>query len=56
MTYINEPSAWGFTPYDLACTNMGLYEKAYDYVNQAIKYAPNDKRLESNLQYIKEHL
>lgn len=59
MTYINEPRAWGFTPYDLAslaCTNIGLYEKAYDYVNQAIKYAPHDKRLECNRQYIKEHL
>lgn len=59
MTYINEPRAWGFTPYDLAslaCTNMNLYEKAYDYVNQAIKYAPQDKRLENNRKFIKDHL
>lgn len=59
MTYINEPRAWGETPYDLAslaCANLGFYEKAYYYINEAIKLAPQDQRLEQNRLFIKENL
>ena len=51
MSYINEPASWGPKPYDLAslaCYYLGLYEKALRYVNEAVRLAPADERLQAN--------
>ena len=58
-TYINEPFTFDHTPYDLlslAEFYLGNYHKAYTYVNQAIKYSPNDERLQKNYAIIKAEM
>ncbi len=54
-TYITESAAWGSLPWDLR--SLGLYytgqiEKAAEAVNEAIRFSPGDKRLQSNRDLI----
>ncbi len=59
QTYINESFCWDQTPYDiaaLAAFNMGMYEKAYGFIEKAIKLSPGNKRLKNNEKIIKDHI
>lgn len=59
LGYVNESFAWDATPYDLAalsCYNLGLYQQAVDYSNQALELAPDDERLKSNHRYYLEKI
>lgn len=54
LTYISESESWGWEPYDLAATSayfLGIYEKAQEYGQEAIKLNPNDPRLKENLNF-----
>lgn len=58
-SYINEPFSWNHTVYDLlslACYYQGKYEKALEYINQAIKLCPNDERLLNNKKLIEAQI
>lgn len=59
ITYINEPTAWGFTPYDLAslaCYHLGLYERALGHINEAIRLNPIEERLKVNKKWIEDKI
>ncbi|MBW5446856.1 glycosyl transferase family 2 [Cohnella sp. CFH 77786] len=59
LSYISESFAWDFSLYDLgalSCYELGMYEKAYRFAEQAVKMAPNDQRLRSNLEIISEKI
>lgn len=52
----NEEFAWNETPYDLASLayyHIGDYEKSLEYVLEALRLSPNDKRLKENSKIIK---
>lgn len=56
-TYINEGFCWDYTIYDLisiAAYNMGIYAKSLEYARKALSMNPNDKRLQNNVEIIKE--
>ena len=57
MSYINEQFCWDHTIDDLfsiSYYNLGIYDIALYYVDRAISYAPNDKRLLENRKLIYE--
>ncbi len=59
MSYINEPKCYGELPFDYAscsCCELGLYERALDYVNSALDFCPDDERLLANKKFILEKL
>lgn len=54
-TYISEAAAWGEHPWDLASLGYyytGQYEKALDAIQKALELAPENTRLQENLQLI----
>lgn len=54
-TYINEASAWGSLPYDLASLGFyytGDYKNSLKMVNEALKLSPKDERLVENKRLI----
>jgi tetratricopeptide (TPR) repeat protein len=53
--YMTEPHAWGFTPHDLAAISawrLGLHAEALGHAGRALALAPDDARLQSNLDFI----
>lgn len=58
-SYLIEPEAWDYAPYDLAaisCYRLGLYQKSYEYGKKACELAPDHERLKSNLELIEKKL
>lgn len=58
-SYLLEPEAWGSELYDygaIACYHLGYFEKALEYSEKALAFAPEDTRLQSNLAFIREKL
>ena len=54
-SYINEAFSWDFTVYDLgalACYELGLYEKSFNFAKTAAEMAPSNQRLKNNLDLI----
>lgn len=54
LSYISLAEAWGPTPYDLAaiaCYRIGLRDRAVRYGQQALTLAPNDERLQRNMEF-----
>ena len=54
-TYINEAFSWDYTIYDLgalSCFELGLYERALELAEAALKLSPNDERLRKNADII----
>lgn len=59
ISYINESFAWDSTIYDLLSIcyyNLGLYDKALEYSNEAIKLSPKDERLIQNNKLFKDKI
>jgi tetratricopeptide (TPR) repeat protein len=59
VSYINESFAWDSTIFDLLSIcyyNLGLYTKALDYSNEALKLNPNDERLIENNKLFKDKI
>ena len=57
--YITENTAWGSLPWDLqalAFFYTGQYEKAHEAISEALKYAPENKRLQENRAIIEHAL
>ena len=57
LEYLCEEFAWSFVPYDYAAIsayNLGLFDRAIEYGEQALLLAPDDDRLINNLTYYKE--
>ena len=55
-SYLEDPSAWGYSFYDLgaiSCYRLGLYEKSYAYAQTACGMEPGIQRLKSNLELIR---
>jgi tetratricopeptide (TPR) repeat protein len=55
-SYINEPYCWDYTLYDygaLACYYLELKEQALQYAKIALDMNPEDERLKSNYELIK---
>jgi tetratricopeptide (TPR) repeat protein len=58
-SYICEPAAWNWEPYDLASLgawNIGLKEESLVLANQALELNPSDGRLKSNVEIISKML
>lgn len=54
-SYLLEPQAWDYTLYDLAaiaCYQLGMYNKSYEYAKKAYETAPDNERLRRNLELI----
>lgn len=54
LTYLSDSRCWGALPYDLgavAAWHLGLKEKAAEWGRTAAALEPNNKRLQSNLQW-----
>lgn len=57
--YTMDPSVWGEKPYDLASIaayNLGLIDQAINLCKQALEIAPDDPRLQANLQFMEQEL
>ncbi len=57
--YINEVFSWDNTIYDLLSLSyfyQSKYDKALDYINQAIAMKPNDERLLQNKKIIENNI
>ncbi|ACV63878.1 glycosyl transferase family 2 [Desulfofarcimen acetoxidans DSM 771] len=55
-TYINDAWCWDYTIYDLgalACYYLGLTGASLEYAQIALEMSPNDERLKSNYEIIK---
>ncbi len=55
--YMNEPSAWGERPYDLASLawyHLGDYELALAHGEKALALAPEDARIRRNLEFFRK--
>ncbi|MGL4736616.1 MAG: tetratricopeptide repeat-containing glycosyltransferase [Cellulosilyticaceae bacterium] len=51
-SYLDDPDCWGYLFYDYAaisCYYLGLGAKAIAFARQALTFAPNDERLQTNL-------
>lgn len=58
-TYINTGYSWDHTPHDLcaiACYRLGMYEKAQQHAEEALRITPEDPRLANNLMLIKRKI
>lgn len=56
MDYLCEDFAWGYLPWDLAAISsyhLGELEESYKYGLEAVKLAPEDPRLQINLEFYK---
>lgn len=56
-SYINEVFAWDYHVDDLLSIlayHLGYYEEAFEAVDRALKMNPNDERLQSNYQLMKQ--
>ncbi len=56
-SYLTNEAAWGTAVYDygaIACYHIGLYQRAYLYIQAACKLCPDDKRLQQNRAIIAE--
>lgn len=54
-TYVNMGYAWDYTPDDLASIasyRLGMFERSLAHAKAALAFAPNDQRLQSNLDII----
>lgn len=54
-SYLFEPETWGYPLYDLgaiACYRLDLFAKSCDYAREACRLAPDDRRLQKNLELI----
>ena len=52
LVYLNDASAWGALPHDLAAIaswNVGSKSEAISYIREALKFEPNNERLQANL-------
>ena len=59
LEYLCEAEAWGAAPHDyaaIACYNLGMYEEALAYAEEAVEIDPLDERLKSNVKFCKEKL
>lgn len=59
ISYINEPSSWDSTPYDLgsiAYFHLGLYDKSLNYAKQAALLSPSNERLANNVKFIEDYI
>ena len=57
LEYLCEDFAWGEAPHDyaaIAAYRLGNYNEALKHGENAVKLAPNDERLNTNLQYYQE--
>ena len=57
LGYFTEPAAWGYLPHDLAALaayNLGLYEEALRHGRAAFELAPDEQRLETNLEWYEQ--
>lgn len=57
LDYLCEEFAWGDLPYDLAAIsawNLGFREESIKYGELALSLNPNDKRLNTNLEFYKK--
>jgi tetratricopeptide (TPR) repeat protein len=53
--YTSDPTVWTEKPYDMASISayhLGLAEKAYEHIQKALEFAPNDERLLKNKTFI----
>ena len=53
-SYLDDPAAWNFRMYDLAalaCSRLGLIDRAVQWGAMALEHAPGDERLANNLTY-----
>lgn len=58
-SYVNMGYAWDHTPDDLgaiSCYRLGMYERSLAHAEAAVKFSPDDKRLQENLKSIKSKL
>ena len=58
-TYINESFSWDYTVYDLLSLSYYYqknYKKALKYITIALEMEPNNDRLKTNLELIKEKI
>lgn len=58
-TYVNAGYVWSYTPHDLcaiACYRLGLYALALKHAGDALKYEPENERLQNNYKLIEEAL
>jgi glycosyltransferase involved in cell wall biosynthesis len=54
LEYLCEENAWGYMPHDFAAIsayNVGLYEKAREHGENAIKLNTQDERLQANMEW-----
>lgn len=59
LSYISEPASFSELPYDyasIACYNLGLYDRAVEYVSEALKINPSSERLKQNRDKMLEKL
>ena len=59
LNYISQPDCWNATPYDLLALcfyNIKDYKKAYLNGSLALKFEPNNIRLQTNLKYYAEKI
>lgn len=57
LVYTMDPVVWGSKPHDLAAIaawNVGAYDKAILYGQQAVDLNPTDRRLQNNLSHYKQ--
>lgn len=57
LVYTCDPTAWGPRPDDLASIsawNLGFKHEALKHAQDAVKLAPNDKRLQDNLNFMQQ--
>lgn len=56
FTYVEDPTAWGFRPYDLVAVSswyLGDKQKALNYGSIALEMNPEDQRLKNNMEFYK---
>lgn len=59
LEYICEAQAWGSVPHDMAAISafrLGLYKEAFMHAVTALSFAPDDLRLQNNLEFCKKAL
>jgi len=58
-SYLETAEAWGAKPYDLAgiaAWNLGLKQRAVDLITTAAQLAPDDQRIQNNLQVVRSSM